>query len=250
MSNPSDAAPERKKAATRVGEAVRDGPTAEEVAGFLRRHPTFLFENPDLLNGQHPPQRDHGSGVVDLQHIMVNRLRAEVKTLRDLQNELVETGRSNRATQERVHRAVLALLEARSFETFVERVITDLAVILNVDLVTLCVEHAEAACPAHPAPGIYCLEKGTIAEIFGPGGCMVLHEKVAGDPAIFGAGAGIVSSQALLRLNIGGAAPDALLAIGCREEGYFNASQGTELLGFVARVLENCFRGWLNLASP
>ena len=40
----------------------------------------------------------------------------------------------------------------------------------------------------------------------------------------------------------------ALLALGSREEGFFSAGQGTELLGFVARVLENCFRGWLNLA--
>ena len=248
MSNPNDAAPDRGKAAPAEDRPLVEELTADQVATYLRRHPDFLVENPDLLSGLEPPCRDHGNGVVDFQHVMLSRLRADKEELTDLRNELIEAGRSNRVAQERVHRAVLALLEARSFENFIERVTTDLAVILNVDIVTLCVEHAEAACPNHPAPGIYCLEKGTIAAIFGPGGAMVLHEHVAGDPAIFGAGAGLVRSEALLRLNIGGAAPDALLALGSREEGFFSAGQGTELLGFVARVLENCFRGWLNLA--
>ena len=70
------------------------------------------------------------------------------------------------------------------------------------------------------------------------------------DPEIFGAGAGLVHSEALLRLDIGGKAPDALLALGSRCDGAFDDGQGTELLGFLARVLEICFRGWLNLASP
>ena len=37
--------------------------------------------------------------------------------------------------------------------------------------------------------------------------------------------------------------------IGTRHPGYFNAGQGTELLTFLARVLEHCLRQWLGLKS-
>src|SRR3546814_9573997 len=73
---------------------------------------------------------------------MVERLRRENAELSDLRNDLVATGRSNLAIQSRVHEAILALLRAASFEEFVETITTDLAVILDLDVVTIGVERA------------------------------------------------------------------------------------------------------------
>jgi uncharacterized protein YigA (DUF484 family) len=70
---------------------------------------------------------------------------------------------------------------------------------------------------------------------------------VEGDAMVFGPGAGLVSSDALLRLSISSTTPTALLALGAREPGQFHPGQGTELLTFLARVVESCIRGWLNL---
>src|SRR3546814_19800428 len=61
---------------------------------------------------------------------------------RCLGNDLVATGLSNLAIQSRVHEAILALLRAASFEEFVETITTDLAVILDLDVVTIGVERA------------------------------------------------------------------------------------------------------------
>ena len=47
---------------------------------------------------------------------------------------------------------------------------------------------------------------------------------------MFGGGAGLVRSDALIRLKISAAAPPGLLAFGTRHPGYFNPGQGTELL--------------------
>ena len=44
-------------------------------------------------------------------------------------------------------------------------------------------------------------------------------------------------------------APPALLIFGTRHPGYFNAGQGTELLSFLARVIEHCLRLWLGLKA-
>jgi uncharacterized protein len=71
----------------------------------------------------------------------------------ELRDDLVATGRSNLAIQSRVHEAILALLRAASFEEFVETITTDLAVILDVDVVTIGVEQAAEGAAWKPVAG-------------------------------------------------------------------------------------------------
>ena len=246
--------PESEKPKTEVpgGKSVGGGAlaqpiSADQVAGYLRRHPDFLNHYPELLDVLTPPKRRHGDGIVDLQQFMVERLRRENSELAQLRDELVATGRSNLATQSRVHEAIIALLRARSFEEFVETITTDLAVILDLDVVTIGVEKAAAGAAWKPVAGVYCLEKGSIDTLLGPGGKLLLREDVVGDPAVFDGGAGLVRSDALIRLKISETTPPALLALGSRQSGAFHAGQGTELLTFLSRVLEVTFRAWLHL---
>ncbi|GAB4360370.1 MAG: DUF484 family protein [Kiloniellaceae bacterium] len=222
---------------------------ADQVEAYLRRHPEFLAERPELLDVLTPPARPRGDGVVDLQQVMVERLRHKLNDVTQLRDDLVATGRSNLAIQARVHEAILALLRARSFEEFVETITTDLAVILDLDVVTIGVEQAADGAAWKPVAGVYCLKAGTIDALLGRAGSMLLREDVAGDPAIFDAAAGLVRSDALIRLGIGKNAPPALLALGSRQTGAFHAGQGTELLSFLSQVLEETFRAWLHLPS-
>ena len=135
--------PESEKPKTEsAGGALAQPISADQVAGYLRRHPDFLNTYPELLDVLTPPARARGDGVVDLQQFIVERLRRENGELTQLRDELVATGRSNLAIQSRVHEAILALLRARSFEEFVETITTDLAVILDLDVVTIGVEQA------------------------------------------------------------------------------------------------------------
>ncbi len=250
MPKPNDAVPKSGKKAPKNPATQRPGSiTHDQVVAYLRKNPEFFMENPDLLDGLEPPSRSQGDAIVDFQHSMVQRLRLDVEKLTDLRNELLSAGRSNLTSQDRIHRAILALLEAATFEQFIERVTTDLAVILDLDLVVLGVEQSEDAFPAQPPLGISRLSNGVITDILGPKGQTLLRATPKGDPEIYGAGAGLVSSEALLRLNIDSKAPDALLALASRDENKFANNQGTELLSFLARVLENCFRGWLSLKT-
>lgn len=231
------------------GGALMQPVSGDQVAAFLRRHPDFLAENPDLLDVLTAPARDRGEGVVDLQQAMVQRLRGELSDMTQLRDDLVATGRSNLATQSRVHEAILALLRARSFEEFVETVTTDLAVILDLDVVTIGVEQAAEGVTWKPTAGVYCLEAGSIDALMGPGGNLLLREDIVGDPAIFDGAAGLVRSDALIRLRISDNTPPALLALGSRQSGAFHGGQGTELLSFLSQVLEVTFRAWLHLPS-
>lgn len=235
-----------------VSEAAR--PTAlnaDMVAGYLRRHPEFLAEHPDLLDVLTPPARseleDAGQGVVDLQQAMVLRWRAEAERLHSLCDELISNGRINAAIQSRIHDALLALLAARSFEHLMETVGTDLPVLLDLDAVYLCVEQSVKGFAPVRLHGVRSLAPGTIDDLMGPSRAVCLRGEQPGEAAIFGPAAGIVASDALLRLTISSATPPALLALGSRDPEHFSERQGTELLQFLARSLEHIIRAWLEL---
>ena len=72
---------------------------------------------------------------------MVERLRLENDKLRREREHLVVNSRGTLATMTRVHKSVAALLGATSFEQFIERITTDLAAILDLDVAILGVEN-------------------------------------------------------------------------------------------------------------
>ena len=225
------------------------GPSAAQVIAYLRRHPDFLVRHPELLDLQIAPSRHaNGTGVVDLQQAMVEKLRKDVTQLRAQQDEIIANSRDNLGTQERIHKAVLALLEAETFEHFIEIITSDLVLLLDVDVVCLCIERAKAA-PRRPAlDGLEILAPGAVDRILGKHRQVLLRDETTGDPEIFGAGAELVRSDALVRLHPSPNAPVGLLAFGTRHPGYFHPGQGTELLSFLGRIIEFGIRAWLDLS--
>jgi len=220
-----------------------------EVNAYLRAHPDFLIRNPELLSVLTPPARQRGDQVVDMQSFVLQRLRGDLEKLQQQQTELVGTSRANLASQARVHGAVLAIFGARSFEQLIQIVTTDLAVMLDADVATLAVESPEPMKPKMRNQGVQILKPGTVEKLFGPERDVLLHEEVEGDPMLFGDGAGLVQSAALLRLRVSAKSPAGLLAIGTRRPGKFHVAQGTELLNFLARAVAVTIAQWLDLPA-
>jgi uncharacterized protein YigA (DUF484 family) len=224
---------------------------AADVAAFLRRHPDFLTNRPDLVAILTPPAREMGDGVVDLQRFMLERMRTDVARLKLVQRKLIATSRANLQNQSRVHGAVLAILAATTFEHLIAVVTEELTLLLDIDAVGLCVEATQGKrAPKHPVltTGVQVLEAGAVDELLGSAHDVLLRSDVVGDPALFGAAAaGLVRSDALVRLRVSSAAPVGLLALGARKPGVFHPGQGTELLTFLAQVIEHSIRAWLDL---
>ncbi len=239
---PNTAEPSRSTAPARIGSAA-------EVAAYLRQHPDFLIEHPDLLEVLTPPALNRGERVIDMQHFMLQHLRGEIAQLKNQQRALITTSRANLASQARVHAAVLALLAASSFEQLIQIVTTDLAVLLDADVVTIGVESVGPQRPRLGHHGVQILEAGTVEAVLGPDRNVMLLAEIEGDPVLFGDGAGLVRSAALLRLSVSAAAPAGLLCIGMRRPGKFHAGQGTELLGFLAHALGITIAAWLDLPA-
>lgn len=222
--------------------------TAETVAAWLRANPGFLADRADLVQHLTPPRQDRGEGVVDFQYFMVERLRQEVERLKEQQRELIGTTRANLNNQNRIHAAILFLLDARSFEQLIQTVTTELAVLLDLDVACLVVESNGQDIPHVHKSGVRVVEEGMVAGILGRRD-MLLRGGIEGDPSLYGSAAGLVRSEALIRLHISDDTPPGLLAFGARDPDMFHQGQGTELVGFLARVVERCIRGWLELPA-
>lgn len=222
------------------------GPTADEVEMYLREHPEFLAERRDLVHLLVPPDSQRGDGVVDMQRYMLERVRGDLTKLQTQQNEILATSRSNLTTQNRIHAAVLRLLEARTLEELIEIIITDLAVQLDVDAAALGFEAIDKIAAGANRSALKILPRGAIDRFMGGGKDIVLLPDAAGDPALFGGAATLVRSQALLRLKFKREAPLGILACGSRTAGKFHPSQGTELLSFLGKAVELTIQGWLD----
>ncbi|HTV43678.1 MAG TPA: DUF484 family protein [Stellaceae bacterium] len=222
------------------------GIRAGDVVAYLRDHPDFLERHPDALHFLGAPRRrDSSDGVLDFQHFMLERLRHDVGSLQQEQKSLIAMSRSNLASQGRVHKAILTMLKALSFEHLLQIITTDLAVLIDVDIVTLGVESTAARTTSLPVHGVHLLRAGTVDQLLGPDRDTLLSTDIRGDPALFGGAAGLVRSQALLRLSFGRSGPVGLMCIGTRKAGTFCPGLGTELLSFLARAVEITIAQWL-----
>ena len=248
-----DAAPEGRRKEERAksagsGAAGRGPSRADQVERYLRDNPDFLCRRPELLSVLDAPGRVNGTGVIDFQQAMVERLRGDVADITRARDELVLTGRSNMAAQSRVHEAVLALMRAEAFEQLIEVVTVDMAVMMDLDVVILGVERTDYELPPVRLGGLRQLEPDSVDAVMGRNRKILLRPEVDGDPMIFGAGAGLVASDALIRLDISRHTPMAMLALGSRQAEFFHPGQATELLSFLGQSVATLIRGWLNLS--
>ena len=232
-----------REAAPRITRAT---PTGTEVADYLRRHPDFLVEHPDLVRLLTPPAHDRGEGVVDMQRYMLERLRGELGKLQESQNDLIITARENLSIQGRIHAAILALLGATTLEHLIEVITTDLAVHLEVDVVVLGFEALDRVAPGQQARGLRLFPRGRIDRLMAGAREVLLIADTPGDSELFGSAATLVRSQALLRMQLRRDAPMGVLAFGARDPQKFHPGQGSELLTFLGRVVELSIRAWLD----
>lgn len=223
------------------------GLSAERVIAFLRDNPDFFAKHPEVLDLLRAPGRELGDSVADLQLAMIDRLRGEIGDLAQEQRKLLSTTRANLQTQSRIHECVLALLSATSFEQLIQTVTTDFAIILDLDVVALCIEATGSEALPTRTRGLVIVPPGTLESVMGRDRRLTLRRDIAGDPELFGPGAALIRSDALVRLKISTATPPALLAFGSRNPERFDNGQATELLDFLASVLEHVVRIWLHL---
>jgi uncharacterized protein YigA (DUF484 family) len=223
-------------------------PAAERVEAYLRRHPEFLAQRPDLMDVLAPPRRDHGDNVADWQAFLIERLRGEAVQARDEADQLVARTRRDRSLQDRVHAGALAMIGAVDLDHLVEIVTSDLAILLGVDVVTLAVE---TTCPGGQAQvicGVRCVVGGTIERLMEDDHDVIARSPALADEGLFMGASTLVQSEILARFGGTDGLPCGVLALGSRHADHFRQGAPVELYRFLAAVLERCLRKKLGLA--
>jgi uncharacterized protein len=87
---------------------------ADDVARYLRTHPQFFDQHPELLEGIQVPH-PYGGRAIPLAERQTVALRDKNKALEGKLGELLQFGEENDAISEKVHRLSVALAGARDF---------------------------------------------------------------------------------------------------------------------------------------
>jgi uncharacterized protein YigA (DUF484 family) len=215
--------------------SVKDGLTAMEVASYLRRHPDFLKEFPDLaVTLLLPREQGPAASLASYQLEVLRDKNAEfARRLR----ELIEIAHENETLMVRVHTLTLALMRARSLPDTVSRVVASLTEDFHTDLVRIVLFRADPDLPA---------AEWLIVEPQGVAAMPAFSEFVKrGEPlcgrlqqdkldALFGDRAGDVRSSVLLAIGEVG-----LLAIGSLDPNRFHPGMGTVFLRLIAEAVSS-----------
>jgi hypothetical protein len=202
-------------------------PNADADAGFveafLRAHPHWLAEHPELYRVLSPPQRVHGEQLADHMAAMVHAERTHAAAMSERADFVLAAGRAAAGLTARVQEAVLALL--RSADPM-DCIGGEMPGILAVDAVHLCCEE--------PLPGTQDLPAGTVVRLLD--GRQVLFRDIATDARLLHAEAAGLARHDVLVL-IPGQGPATLLALLARDPLALDPSQGAGALAFLGRAI-------------
>lgn len=216
--------------------------------------PDVLLDDKDIMRALVAAnERAMGHNVVDLRGIAMERLEARLDRLEDAHRSVIAAAYENLAGTNQVHRAVLRLLDADRFETFLRDLSGEVAQILGVEAMRLVLE--SAAAEADPAvrrmEAVLCFaQPGFVATYItrGRGGAVrgvTLRQTQEAGERIFGDRAADIRSEACLTLDLGAGRLPGMLVMGSEDPHRFSPQQGTDLLSFFGGVFERAMRRWL-----
>ncbi|HKM64578.1 MAG TPA: DUF484 family protein [Acidisphaera sp.] len=195
---------------------------AEAVAAFLRAHPHFLAERPDLYRALIPPVRVHGETLADHMAAMIQAERAQSAVLAERADGVLAAGRAAAGMAARVQEAVLRLIASSDP---IDCITAEMPSLLALDAVALCTEF--------PLHGAHRLPRGAVSALMGSRD--VLFRDAPTDMAmLYGEAAALAQRDALVRVPADSGA--ALLALASRGGASLDRSQGAGALSFLGRA--------------
>ncbi|KCV83053.1 hypothetical protein ATO10_05567 [Actibacterium atlanticum] len=217
--------------------------------------PDVILEDADLMRALIAANdKSLGTNVIDLRGIAMERLEARLERLEDTHRSVIAAAYDNLAGTNQVHRAVLALMDAADFESFLKVLADEVTDILRVDSIRLVLETAQDDDnPAVRKLGdvLSVAEPGFIHSYLSQGRGsadrqVTLRQMQPQDEVVYGEAAGWIRSEALLKLDLGEGRLPGMLAMGAEDPNQFSPSQGTDLLSFFAGVFERSMQRWLS----
>ncbi len=208
---------------------------ADRVAAYLLAHPDFLDTHPEVFAALDVPH-DNG-GVVSLVHRQIATLRGQSDKYRSQLEELVAVARENDALAARLHRLMLALIEATSRDEVLDTLREQLREQFQADAVELklfpSLSVKQQAEQGDSGPALF---EDFIAKRRPSCGALPPSQL----DFLFGDRAGDTASVALIPLDAG--TEEGLLAIGSRDAERFHPGQAMDFLTRLGEVVSHSLR--------
>ena len=212
---------------------LKAGLEAMDVAEYLRRHPNFLKDFPDLAQELVVP-REHGPAA-SLTAYQLEALRARNQELNERLADLIAVATDNEQLMVRVHSLTLTLLRANTMEDTCRSFVAALNEDFSTEFVCLALFSGAADLP-HGDWLLVADDKAALPEF---AEFLARNEPLCGRLAqdkldrLFGTRAPQVQSCALLKIGERG-----LLAIGSDDINRFHPGIGTIFLKLIAQALD------------
>lgn len=211
---------------------------ADDIATFLRTHPQFFDQHPELLEKIQVPH-PYGGRAIPLAERQTVALREKLKLAEGRIAELIHFGAENDAISEKVHRLSVALVGARDFPALAQSLYFHLREDFAVPHVAMRVWGKSVPMDFAEAQAVSAAERAQ-AESLGAPHC----GPAAAHPLLgwFGEAAEHVRSLALVPLGAAGEkrAVFGLLALGSEDAQRFYPDMGTL---YLRRIGELCAAG-------
>jgi uncharacterized protein len=209
--------------------------------GAVRR---FLSDNPEFLTGDDGLLGELGlkvvaGNVVEFAPAVMARVHAAQQREATQRQQIEETARANFSAQAQTHGAVIDLLDARNHSDLARRV-DDLAQQrfgLAAGIIAL---ETDGGSPA----GWKMLVEGQVDMILGGPQRLARMGFAPTALGLFGERAEAIKSMAMVRMAIWEPSREGLLAFGSADPEGFTEDMGTELVAFLARVVERTAERW------
>lgn len=214
--------------------------------------PEVILEDQDVMRALiQANDRALGTNIVDLRGIAMDRLEARLSRMEDTHRSVIAAAYENLAGTNLMHNAVLRTLEPVTFPEFLNTLMGDLRDAMRVGQMRLVLESDDgSAAPSGFENVLIVVEPGVIDEYITARRDIAvrqvtLRQVSPASPDVYGENAAYITSEALLRLDLGSGRRPAMLVMGSEDPHQFRPNQGTDLLGFFASVYELALRRWL-----
>ena len=230
---------------------MTDTPMANDLREKIIADPNVLLEDHDVMRALVGANDDKmGGNVVDLRAIAMERLEARFDRLEDTHRNVIAAAYDNLAGTNQVHRAILRMMDAGDFDTFLTDLAGDVANTLRVDAIRLVLESTVPEADNTMGPVVALAPEGFIADYVTLGRNMPVRQITlrrfhAGTDSLYGDRADYIQSEACLILDLGPDHLPGMLVMGSEDPQQFTTQQGTDLLTFFTGVFERVMRRWL-----
>lgn len=232
---------------------AEDTGTQDEWRARVLADPGLVLDDPDLMRALVlTSERAMGGNVVDLRGMAMERLETRLQRLEDTHRAVIAAAYENLSSTNQIHRALLKLLDADRFESFVMELGGSVADILGVEAVRLVLESAEPSGGLGKLDAVLRIRKPGFTEHYmsagrpAPARPIVLRQGVPPSSGPYGEIAADLRSEALMRLDLGRGRLPGMLAMGSEDPHRFKPGQGTDLLAFFTGTFERVLRRWLS----